>query len=145
MSLDNLVGMSLEKITPDAATISKLVASAERSIADAQVEGISAETRFDTAYKAVMQLANAALQANGYRTLKSKPGHHATMIQTLGQTADVDRETIIVLDGLRGQRNVADYSGDTVPESAVGECVSQAESLLSAVRNWLKENSPDLC
>ena len=142
MSLDNLVGMSLEKITPDAATISKLVASAERSIADAQVEGISAETRFDTAYKAVMQLANAALQANGYRTLKSKPGHHATMIQTLGQTADVDRETII--DGLRGQRNVADYSGDTVPESAVGECVSQAESLLSAVRNWLKENRLDL-
>ena len=85
MSLDNLVGISLEKITPDTAMIGRLLsAAARRNIADAHVATISAENRFDAAYKAIMQLANAALQANGYRTLTSKPGHHMTMIQTLG-------------------------------------------------------------
>jgi hypothetical protein len=83
MSLENLLGISLEKINPDAAAIKRLLAAAERNIADAHVMAISSENRFDVAYKAIMQLANAALQANGYRTLTSKPGHHMTMIQTL--------------------------------------------------------------
>jgi len=69
---------------------------------------ISPENRFDAANKAIMQLANAALQAYGYRTLTGKPGYHMTMIQVLGQTIDLDRESVIVLDALRKQRNVAD-------------------------------------
>ena len=58
MSLQNLVGISLEPIDPSAKTIRRLIAAAERNIADSQVEAISAETRFDAAYKAIMQLAN---------------------------------------------------------------------------------------
>jgi len=92
MSLDNLVGISLEKIAPDAAVIKRLLSAARRNIADAHVEEISPENRFDVAYKAIMQLANAALQANGFRTLTSKPGHHMTMIQTLSQTVGMDRQ-----------------------------------------------------
>jgi len=144
MSLDNLVGIRLEKIEPDAAAIGRLLAAARRNIDDAQVTEISAETRFDAAYKAIMQLANAALQANGFRTLTSKPGHHVTMIQTLSQTVGVDKQTVIVLDALRKQRNVADYSGDAVPMSAVEGCLSHAEVLLKSVLDWLKENRPEL-
>lgn len=144
MSLDNLVGISLEKVAPDAATIRRLLSAAERNIKDAQVLEISAENRFDAAYKAIMQLANAALQANGFRTLTSKPGHHMTMIQSLGQTIGLDKGTVIVLDALRKQRNVADYSGGIVPSSAVKECVAHAEVLLMTVRQWLQANKPDL-
>ena len=90
--------------------------------------------------KAIMQLANAALQANGFRTLTSKPGHHMTMIQVLSQTVGLDSKTIIVLDALRKQRNVADYSGDLVPISAVDECILNAEKLLQIVNNWLIEH-----
>lgn len=144
MGLDNLIGISLEKVTPDAAVIGRLLSAAKRNIADAHVREISAENRFDAAYKAIMQLANAALQANGFRTLTSKPGHHMTMIQTLSQTVGVDRQTVIVLDALRKQRNVADYSGDIVPASAVEGCVSHAESLLKTVVHWLNENKPEL-
>ena len=75
MNLDNLVGISLENVTSDAAVIGRLLSAAKRNIADAHVREISAENRFDAAYKAIMQLANAALQANGFRTLTSKPGH----------------------------------------------------------------------
>jgi hypothetical protein len=144
MSLASLVGISLEKVAPDTAVIGRLLSAAKRNIADAHVREISAENSFDAAYKAIMQLANAALQANGFRTLTSKPGHHMTMIQTLSQTVGVDRQTVIVLDALRKQRNVADYSGDIVPASAVEECVSHAEALLDTVAGWLKVNKPEL-
>ena len=144
MSLDNLVGISLEKVEPDGAVIKRLLSAAERNIADSYLMELSSENRFDAAYKAIMQLSNAALQANGYRTLTSKPGHHATMIQILSQTIGVDKRTVIILDALRKQRNVADYSGDIVPASAVDECIKYAENLLHVVTDWLKENKAEL-
>ena len=144
MGLDNLVGITLDRINPDTSVIKRLISAAERNIADAHVMEISAENRFDVAYKAIMQLANAALQANGYRTLTNKPGHHMTLIQSLPQTISLDKRTVIVLDALRKQRNVADYSGDVIPVSAVDECISHAENLLNDIKNWLKENKPEL-
>ncbi len=141
MGLDNLVGKTLDKIEPDPAVIKRLLSSAERNIADAHVMAISTENR---AYKAIMQLSNVALQANGYRTLTNKPGHHMTMIQGLNQTIGLDKKTVIILDALRKQRNVADYSGDIVPASAVDECITHAEHLLHDVSHWLKENKPGL-
>ncbi len=142
MSLENLVGRTLEKIKPDSQAIGRLVSAAQRNIADAHVAQVSAENRFDAAYKAIMQLANAVLQANGYRTLTSKTGHHMTMIQTLPQTVGLDTDTMIILDALRKQRNVADYSGDIVPESAVAECITHAEKLYQVVNVWIEENRP---
>ena len=144
MSLDNLVGISLEKLEPDSRSIARLLAAARRNIEDATIMTVSAENRFDAAYKAIMQLANASLQANGFRTLTSKPGHHMTMIQSLGQTLGLDKETVIILDALRKQRNVADYSGDIVPESAARDCLMHAENLLQNVSRWLKANRPEL-
>ncbi|MDZ7804956.1 hypothetical protein [Thiohalophilus sp.] len=144
MSLNNLEGKTLERIEPDAATIQRLISAARRNIADAHVLEISHENRFDAAYKAIMQLANAALQANGYRTLTSQPGHHRTMIQTLVQTIGLDNETVTVLDALRKQRNVTDYVGDPVPAATVDECLKQTEDLFQEVTRWLKVNRPEL-
>jgi uncharacterized protein (UPF0332 family) len=144
MSLDNLVGISLENVEPDSASIARLLAAAKRNIADAKIMAVSSENRFDAAYKAIMQLANASLQANGFRTLTSKPGHHMTMVQSLGQTLGIENETVIILDTLRKQRNVADYSGDTVPESAAKDCLKHAENLLQNVSRWLQANRPEL-
>ena len=67
-----------------------------------------------------------------------------TMIQTLKLTIGLDNKTVIVLDALRKQRNVADYSGDIVPASAVNECVTHAENLLHDVNAWLGKNKPEL-
>ena len=144
MTLENLVGRTLERIAPEPAAIGRPLPAAERNLADAQVDRISAENRFDAAYKAIMQLANAALQASGYRTLTSRPGHHITMIQTLGRTIGLDPDRIITLDALRKQRNVADYSGDVVPESAVEQCIASARDLLDEIRVWLKRHRPAL-
>jgi hypothetical protein len=90
MSLQNLLGISLEQITPQKETIVRLLDGAARHIADAKVKAISAETRFSSAYTAIRMLAD-------------------------------------------------EYTGDIIPESAVAECLSQAESLHIVTLNWLRE------
>lgn len=137
MTLDNLIGKSLERIEPDSAAIQRLLEAAQRNLKDAELTGLSNETRFDTAYKAIMQLANAALQASGFRTLTSKPGHHQTLIQSLVKTVGIETERMIVLDALRKQRNITDYSGDLVEDAAVTECLLQARYLLATTTTWL--------
>ncbi|MFN3618471.1 MAG: hypothetical protein ACK4K3_12260 [Aquabacterium sp.] len=85
--MQNLLRISLDAIAPDKAQIGKLLAAAQRNIQDAQLAALSAENRFDAAYKAIMQLSMAALHAHGFRTLTSKPGHHQTAIQKSAVTA----------------------------------------------------------
>ncbi len=143
MNLNNLVGKSLEEIEPDLTIIQRLLNAAQRNISDAQIEAVSNENRFDAAYKAIMQLANAPLQIRGYRTLTSRPGHHQTMIQSLPQTAGISNETMIVLDALRKQRNVVDYSGDLVPNSTVEECIAHAKTLWDLVSSQVLKAHPN--
>ena len=144
MTLKNLLGISLDAVPSDKALVARLLSAARRNIADAQLPGLSAENRFDAAYKAIMQLAMLGLNANGYRTLTSKPGHHQTATQSLALTVGVPREKVIVLDALRKQRNLSDYSGDLVPDSAAAECLASAQELLAHVDAWLKTNRFDL-
>ena len=144
MSLQNLVGRSLDGVAPDRAAIERLLAAAERNLADARLAGLSAETRFDASYKAIMQCAMIALRANGYRTLTSRPGHHQTAMQTLPLTIALANERMIVLDALRKQRNLADYEGDPVTAQTVVDCLAQARQLLADVKAWLAANKPEL-
>jgi hypothetical protein len=144
MSLQNLVGRTLERVAPDRAAIARMLAAAERNLADAGLAALSAENRFDAAYKAIMQCAMVALRANGYRTLTSHPGHHQTALQTLTLTIGLSSERMIVLDALRKQRNLADYEGNPVAAGTVAECIAQAKRLHSDVKAWLAANKSDL-
>jgi len=56
----------------------------------------------------------------------------------------LDNTVLIRLDALRKLRNLIEYTGDTIPESALDECVRQAETLEALVIRWLKGNRPDL-
>lgn len=98
-----------------------LLQAAARNIEDARVAAISGETRFDAAYKCIMQCAMVALWANGYRTSTSQPGHHQTAIQTLPITIELDQSTVIVLDALRKQRNI-----QMVPKTSIRELRGRA-------------------
>ena len=144
MTLQNLLGISLDAVAPERTQAARMLAAAERNLIDAQLPALSTESRFDIAYKAIMQLAMLALYANGYRTLTSRPGHHQTAIQTLTLTTGLPAEQVRVLDALRKQRNLADYSGDLVPDSAMQECLSSATILLAHVKAWLQVNRPEL-
>lgn len=144
MSLKNLVGVSLDEVPASKETIARVLSAAKAHIADAQAANITAETRFGAAYTAVRMLADVALNANGYRTLTSRPGHHQTALQTLTLTIGLPGSTVQVLDALRKQRHATEYSGDLIPESAVLECVKQAQARNSALRAWLKAQHPHL-
>ncbi|GAB2706147.1 MULTISPECIES: DNA-binding protein [Comamonas] len=143
MSLQNLVGISLETVEPNAQQVRSLLAAADRNIADAHLTGLSEENQFDAAYKAIMQLAMLGLIANGYRPLTSKPGHHQTAIQTLALTVQWPSQKIWPLDALRKQRNLTDYSGDLVTQAAVDSCLTNAMALRGHVHAWLLAQRPD--
>jgi hypothetical protein len=146
MSLQNLLATgNLVKFEAQRDDIQRLLAAAERNLGDAGVNAISDENRFDAAYKCVMQCASAALWANGCRTPTSKPGHHQITIQTLPLTVGLDTKTMVVLDGLRRQRNVNDYNGDPVSPTMVEACLTQAKALLAHVRAWLMAQHPEFC
>ena len=134
----------LKEHPPDAAEVQWLVAAAARNLADARVTTISPETRFDAAYKAVMQAALAALMAHGYRPDTNRPGHHATVVQGLTLTIGLASARVTVLDTLRRKRNLSDYTGEDIDDSSVEHCIIEADLLLRDVTAWLKAHRPQL-
>ncbi len=124
--------------------IAKLLAAATRNLHDAGIQENSPETRFDVAYKAIMQSAIAALQACGYRPDTNRPGHHVTLIQSLPLTIGLASDHTIVLDKLRTKRNLSDYTGADLDEVAAEACVKEVKWLLTEVKAWLKEKHPEL-
>jgi hypothetical protein len=144
MTLQNLLRINkLKEHAPNAAEIARLLAAVERNILDAAVLQVSDETRFDAAYKAVMQSSLAAMMASGYRPSSSEPGHHITLIQSLPLTLGVDQSTWIVLDALRRKRNSNDYTGDVVTADMVAECLVQAKRLRDLLLDQLAIRHPE--
>jgi hypothetical protein len=145
MTLQNLLAIQrLQAFEATAEGVQRLLAAAARNLADAKLAALSADNRFDAAYKTLMQCAMIGLWANGYRTSTSQPGHHQTALQALPLTMGLDKDTVIVLDALRKQRNLGDYEGNPVTDAAVAECLKRAEALLAHTRQWLAKQRPDL-
>jgi len=145
MSLENLSKIGqLKPHDTDAVEIGRLLEAARRNIADAKVEAISVESRFDLAYKAVMQLSLAALMANGYRPDTNRPGHHMTVLQSLSKTIGLAGDRVTVLDALRRKRNLSDYTGEEIDEASMQHCLDESGRLLGDVEAWLWQNRSDL-
>lgn len=145
MTLANL--LAIKRLLAFNATpqgVQQLLAAAMRNLADAQLKQLSAENRFDAAYKCIMQCAMLGLAAHGYRTSTSQPGHHQTALQALPLTMGLPQDIIIVLDTLRRQRNLNDYEGNVIADGAVTECLAQAKALLAHTQKFLQTQFPDL-
>ena len=135
MSLENLLRIGKLKAF-DAAEreIARLLDAADLALRDAAVPGLSGDTRFALAYKALMQAALAALQAKGYRPATSEPGHHQLVIQALTLTLGLVPARIQVLDAYRKARNQADYHGTPVSDAIASECIEDARRLVGEAR-----------
>ncbi|MDE0001028.1 MAG: hypothetical protein OXQ89_25100 [Rhodospirillaceae bacterium] len=143
--MKNLLGIGqLEEHETTVAQVQQMLASAERSIADARQTLISPETRLDAAYRAITQLCMVALWANDYRPSRSRPGHHQTMIQSLVHSVELDPDQMSLLDTFRVKRNAIDYTGDDVDEASVEECIGAADLLFGQLTGWLADNKPEL-
>ena len=145
MTLASLLAIQrLQAFNATAQGVQRLLAAATRNLLDAKLAQLSAENRFDAAYKCIMQCAMLGLWAQGYRTSTSQPGHHQTALQALPLTMGLSNNVVIVLDALRKQRNLNDYEGDPVRDAVVTECITQAEALLAHTRQFLHIQLPDL-
>jgi hypothetical protein len=145
LSLQNLAKIDqLEEHATDRDQVAKLLEAATRFLQDARQDTISAETRLNAAYKAVVQYSMVALYANGYRPPKSRPGHHQTMIQSLVHSIDLDNDEMLLLDTFRVKRNATDYLGELVDEGSVVACIEAAKELQKHLLDWLAQNRPDL-
>lgn len=144
MTLANLVATGqLKEHKPDRTQIQRLMEAARVLIKDAEVQGVSASTRFDSAYNAILQASLAALMANGYRPLGGQ-GHHAVTIQSLPKTIGIDGGRIQLLDTLRNKRNRAIYEGSAIDEASVRACREEAGRLIGEVEDWITKNRGDL-
>ena len=145
MSLQNLLKIGQIKEHPaDGREIGRLLSAAERNLRDAHVKDISPETRFDAAYKAIMQSALAALLMHGYRPDTNRPGHHMTVLQSAPLTLGLSPKRVVVLDALRRQRNVSDYTGDDVDNSTAENCIAEAKRLIDEVIAWRAVHRPEI-
>jgi hypothetical protein len=141
MTLDNLARVGrLKAHVASKEEIADLFAAARRNLEDARAKDISAENRFDAAYKCIMQAALVGLMANGFRPDTKAPGHHQTVIQSLPKTVGLDAGRVAVLDALRNKRNLSDYTGRPIDPASLGTCIEEAQRLLGDVSAWLSEN-----
>lgn len=127
----------LDEVPFSADLLEKMLHAAHSRLQDAKRLENSLETRFDCAYMAIRAVADAALLKQGFRTSTSKPGHHQTTLQCLVHTLGQEPMTVRILDGLRKQRNLSDYDGESITQSALQECLTQAEALWVAADKTL--------
>ena len=123
--------------------IEQLFAVFERDMADARVEALSVERKFESAYNAALVMARAALATSGYRT--SGEGNHYWTIQSLAFTLQMDADTINQFNKFRQKRNTSNYEMiGVVSEQEVTEMIALAQELRNLVTKWLEENHPNL-
>jgi hypothetical protein len=123
--------------------ITELFKAVDRDLADSQVQGLSADRRFATAYNAALLVATMALAASGYRA--QQEGHHYWSIQSLAFTLELDTKTINQLNAFRRKRNIADYERvGMASEQEIKSLVALAKKLRVMVMEWLKKNHPEL-
>ncbi len=123
--------------------ITELLKAVDRDLADSQLQGLSADRRFATAYSAALLVATVALAASGYRA--QQEGHHYWSIQSLAFTMKLDAKTIDQLNTFRRKRNIADYERvGMVSEREIKKMVVLAKELRAMVVEWLKKNRPEL-
>jgi hypothetical protein len=145
MTLENLLKTGqLKPHKTDRKEIGRLFVAARRNLADARADNISTESRFDAAYKCIMQCALLALMASGYRPDTKVPGHHRTVIQSLPKTVGLTGPRIAVLDTLRNKRNLSDYMGKEIDRASLTSCIEEAERLMGELAAWLKAVHPEL-
>ena len=145
MTLQNLARIGrLKPHVAEPVEIARLMSAAERALKDAGAKALSADSRLDLAYRAVMQAALVAMLANGFRPSTSEPGHHQVVIQALSKTINLPPERLQTLEAYRAARNQSDYRGVPVSDVVAAECVDDARRLLVDVRAWLQAHRADL-
>ena len=123
--------------------VADLLAVVDRDLADAEVEGLSADRRLEIAYNAALQLSILALAASGYRAARDKA--HMYPLRSLEYTIGVEPAVVDTLDAVRRKRHQANYErAGTASRSEAEEVRELASDLRERVLAWLRVEHPEL-
>ena len=116
-----------------------------RDLKDAEIDELSDDRRFATAYNAVLQLSKMAIACSGYRVSSNKVGHHRTTFEAV-KNAIASREAENLADYFetcRRKRNLIDYDATEVAsETEADELVEKAREFQKIVEDWIAKNYP---
>lgn len=128
--LDNLVKINdLKAEPPDQDEFNSMVNSAKRCLKDAEVDGLSEEGKFSSAYTAAHLLSLAAMRWHGYRS-----SNRYQVFQCLVHTVDFDNVKCRVLGQCHNLRNVAEYEGHLeITTQLLNELIEITKELLVLV------------
>lgn len=129
--------------TLNKSSVQELLQSAVQKLQDANVAAVSAPTRFEAAYDAILFAALALFAAQGFR-ITSQHGHHWValegLVATLGLTTSILDELETVLD----ERN-SKYTGFlTVKPADLALVLSRANDILAKTSHWFETKHPEL-
>jgi hypothetical protein len=135
----------LTKTAPTARGVQDLLAIADRHIADAGLEGMSADGRFDHAYEAVRTLCQAGLYASGFAVAKGGDAHQR-VLDSLKLTVGGDVGTKAdYFDQCRRLRHKTMYErADVVQRPESDKLLTATRELRDHVWQWLQEKHSDL-
>lgn len=144
MSLDDwLRNKWLVKHKSSSDEIAGLLAIVERDLANARVDGLADDWKFNIAYNAALQAATAALAAAGFRAAREQ--HHYRTIQSLALTIGWPAAKVEQIDRFRKKRNIIGYeSAGVVSEREAREMHELAVALRDDVLAWLRKHHPKL-
>lgn len=143
MNLEQLLGQGrLSRQNTSRREVRSLLEVVERLLRDAEVEGVSADGRFVSAYGAVLQTATMLIRCHGYRT--KGIGHHYTTFQALSAVLPDEKKLISYFEACRSKRNLADYTQTgAVSEKEVRDLIAEARAFLSQVRQIISSEFRD--
>jgi len=84
MSWKNLVSKgTIQRHKTSRQEIEDLKKLVSRDLKDAEIDGLSDDRRFATAYNAVLQISKIAIACSGYRVSSTQTGHHRTTFEAV--------------------------------------------------------------
>lgn len=116
----------------------------ERDLRDADINELSDDRRFATAYNAVLQLSKMALACSGYRVPTGAGHHQKTFEGVRVSLASSKAESFAdYFETCRRKRNAIDYDGaEIVTETESNELLQQAKDFKELVENWITKTHP---
>ena len=123
--------------------VADLVTVIDRDLNDCRSPGLSPDWQMAIAYNAALQVATAALAAEGYRV--ARESHHFRAIQSLALTLGCPTALIGHLDAFRKKRNISDYErAGNVSNHEAEEMIELATVLRAELLRWLGRVHTDL-
>ncbi len=122
--------------------LAQLRAVAERSLADARLEGISVDGRFGHSYEAVRALATMVVRAAGYRVRAHGGAHYNTFLALEAADAKQFAKLAEYFNVCREKRNELSYEmAGVVSELEADELLGEIPAFEAQVLSWVKHST----